>query len=110
MPVKFGTVVFEKSAKLLSVPYFFAISKARVLDKNAQSGLKHHLPSVSGRMFSPLPRETNYSQHVGIKTVFVRRSFLWPTLPHFLRFIVFFLQQCLEKVLKDDQIKNGSLL
>ena len=110
MPVKFGTVVFEKSAKLLSVPYFFAISNARVLDKNAQSGLKHHLPSVSGRMFSPLPRETNYSQHVGIKTVFVRGSFLWPTLPHFLRFNLFSFQLFLEKGLKDVQIKSGSSL
>ena len=97
MPVKFGTVVYEKSAKLLSVPHFFAISNARVLDKNAQNALKHHLPSVSGRFFSPLPGETNYSQHLRIKTVFVRGSFGWPTLPHFLRFIVFFLQLCLEK-------------
>ena len=100
MPVKFGTVVFEKSAKHLNVPHFFAISKARVLDKNAQSGLKHHLPSVSGRIFSALPRETNYSQHVRIKTVFVRGSFGWPTLPPFLRFIVFSLQLFLEKGLK----------
>ena len=47
----FGTLVSEKSAKHLNEPHFFAISKARVLDENAQNGLKHHLPSVSGRIF-----------------------------------------------------------
>ena len=57
MPVKFGTVVFEKSTNHLNVPHFFAISKARVLDKNAQNGLKHHLANVSGRNFCPLPSE-----------------------------------------------------
>ena len=35
---------------------------------------------------------------------------MWPTLPHFLRLIVFSLQLFLEKLLKDDQIKNGSSL
>ena len=40
----------------------------------------------------------------------MRGSFRWPTLPHFLRFIVFSLQLFLEKGLKDDQIKNGSSL
>ena len=55
MPVKFCTVDFEKSGKHLYVPHFFAISKARVPDKNAQNGLTHHLATVSGRMFSPLP-------------------------------------------------------
>ena len=47
---------------------------------------------------------------MNIKTVFVRGCFRWPTLPHFLRFIVFSLQLCLEKGLKDNQIKNGSSL
>ena len=40
----------------------------------------------------------------------MRGSFRWPTLPHFLRFIVFSLQLCLEKGLKDDQINNGNSL
>ena len=40
----------------------------------------------------------------------MRGSFSWPTLPHFLRFIVFSLQLGLEKGLKDDQINNGNSL
>ena len=51
MPVFFGTLVSEKSAKHVNEPHFFAISKARVLDENAQNGLKHHLPRVSGGIF-----------------------------------------------------------
>ena len=40
----------------------------------------------------------------------MRGSFRWPTLPHFLQFIVFSLQLCLEKGFKDDQINNGNSL
>ena len=40
----------------------------------------------------------------------MRGSFRWPTLHHFLRFLVFSLQLGLEKGLKDDQINNDSSL
>ena len=40
----------------------------------------------------------------------MRGSFRWPTLHHFLRFLVFSLKLCHEKGLKDDQVNNGNSL